>query len=632
MPRIGKTLLAWVAVGGVLVSGASSAVAVAPSESLLPDTTVGYLSVPDVEKLVDQWNKTQIGQLLQDPVMEPFVKDVQRQLNERWSSLTDRLGLTIDDIRGLAHGELAVAVIQPNHQKDQEATALLVDVSGNTERAQAVLEKVSETLTRRGGKKSQSTAAGVQVTSFEMPKPEPDAAAPKVSICLAGDLLAAADNLAVLQGILQRVAGQKGSVLGDLPSYQAIMKRAAQDAGEATPHLRWFLEPFGYAETMRLSIPERDRHKGKTMLQVLQEQGFTAIQGLGGHVELAVDGYQFVHRTLIFAPKPFEKSMQMLRFPNETEFAPAPWVPRDLATYTTFYLDILNAFDNVGPMFDALFGGGEQGVFRDVVEGIKSDPNGPQVDLREDLAAQLGQRVTVLRSYEVPITTTSERLLFAIEATNPQSVATAIEKNLATDRTFRKREFGKAVIWESIPPKKTAVPTIQLEFPGLGNEEEKPARAAESERPDLLPNAAITVAHGHLLVASHYDFLVQILKQADEGGAGLGEAVEYQQVQEALTKLGAGSNTLRAFSRTDEQVQPTYELIRQGKMPESETMLGRMLNTMFGSGKKGTVRKQEIDGSKMPDYEVVRRYLGPSGAFLTSEDDGWFFKGVLLTK
>ena len=631
MPRIGKSLLAGVALGLWALAGMAAAAAT-PSEALLPDSTVAYVSVADVQKLVDQWNKTQIGQLLQDPVMEPFVKDVQRQLNDRWSSLTERLGLTLDDVRGLARGEMSVAVIQPNHRKDQEATALLVDVTGNTDQAKAVLEKVTETLTRRGGKKSQSMMAGISVTSFDMPRQDQETTPQKIVLFLNDNLLGAADDLSVIQGILQRATGQKGPVLGDLASYQSIMKRVAKDAGEAAPHARWFLQPFGYAETLRLSIPERDRRKGKTMLQVLEEQGFAAIQGLGGYVELAVNDYQIVHRSFIYAPKPYEKSMQMLKFPNETQFTPQEWVPRDVAVYTSFYLDILNAFDNVGPMFDALFGDGEQGVWKDVIESLKSDPNGPHVDLREDLAAQLGQRVTVLHSYEVPITTTSERLLFAIEVKNPQSVATAIEKNLATDRTFQKRELGKTIIWESIPPKKTAVPTIKLEFPGLGGEDEKkPARATQSERPDLLPNAAITVANNHLLVASHYDYLVEILKQAD-ARASLANSVEYGQVQEALTKLGAGENALRSFSRTDEQLQPTYELIRQGKMPESETMLGRMLNTLFSSGKKGVVRKQEIDGSKMPDFEVVRRYLGPSGSFLTSEDDGWFFKGVLLTK
>ena len=57
---------------------------------------------------------------------------------------------------------------------------------------------------------------------------------------------------------------------------------------------------------------------------------------------------------------------------------------------------------------------------RSASEGLKEDPNGPQIDLRADLIKHLGRRVSMLTDYQLPITTTSERLLFAIEATNPE--------------------------------------------------------------------------------------------------------------------------------------------------------------------------------------------------------------------
>ena len=89
---------------------------------------------------------------------------------------------------------------------------------------------------------------------------------------------------------------------------------------------------------------------------------------------------------------------------------------------------------------------------------------------------------------------------------------------------------------------------------------------------------------------------------------------------------------MRVFSRTDEEYRPTYELVRQNKMPESETMLARLLNVLFGEGKKGQVRAQRIDGSQLPEYEVVRRYLGPAGLQATSEPGGWYLKGFTLSK
>jgi hypothetical protein len=67
-------------------------------------------------------------------------------------------------------------------------------------------------------------------------------------------------------------------------------------------------------------------------------------------------------------------------------------------------------------------------------------------------------------------------------------------------------------------------------------------------------------------------------------------------------------------------------------MPQSESMLARFLNIIFGEGKKGVPRAQRINGSELPPYDVVRRYLGLAGMQVTSEKDGWFLKGFTLPK
>ena len=57
------------------------------------------------------------------------------------------------------------------------------------------------------------------------------------------------------------------------------------------------------------------------------------------------------------------------------------------------------------------------------------------------------------------------------------------------------------------------------------------------------------------------------------------------------------------FGRTDEEVRPTFELIRQGKMPESKTMLGKMLNNMLTT---------EVERRKRPFAQAARRRQQPA--------------------
>jgi len=79
-------------------------------------------------------------------------------------------------------------------------------------------------------------------------------------------------------------------------------------------------------------------------------------------------------------------------------------------------------------------------------------------------------------------------------------------------------------------------------------------------------------------------------------------------------------------------VFPTYELLRQGNMPQSKSLLGQMLNDSLGDGKPGTVREQKIDGSTLPEFDVVQRYLGAAGVGMETVPEGWYIAGVALPR
>jgi hypothetical protein len=156
--------------------------------------------------------------------------------------------------------------------------------------------------------------------------------------------------------------------------------------------------------------------------------------------------------------------------------------------------------------------------------------------------------------------------------------------------------------------------------------------AGDQER--VLPNSAVTVAFGHMFMASDINFLKEVL-------AGFGQrerlasAVDYQQVLEAVNKVAPGERSVWHFGRGDEEMRPVWELIRQNRMPEAKSMLGKILNKILTTEvqkEQGEIRKQRIDGGSLPNFETVRRYFGPHGRVARSDKDGWFVTGVLLNK
>jgi hypothetical protein len=241
-----------------------------------------------------------------------------------------------------------------------------------------------------------------------------------------------------------------------------------------------------------------------------------------------------------------------------------------------------------------------------------------------------------LSDVKVPVDVKSERLLAFLEITNPKVVAATVEKAFKDDPQAKRHVFNGQTIWEITQDQGLAVDT-ELTIEGTGfvsTTEQQPkekARAADEEDEKKLPNMAITVYLGHLIVATHLDFVQEFIAHQGQPG-NLAEMDDYQRVQKALVHLGAKNDSFHFFTRTDESYRATYELLKQGKLPEAETMLARLLNAMLGPKEEGVVRKQEIDGSKLPDFELVKKYLGPGGLFVQSEHNGWWAVGCVLKK
>jgi hypothetical protein len=603
-----------------------------PSEQLLPGTTKGYVSVGNIERFRADWAKTQLGQLLADPIMQPFVKDFQRQLQGKWNQTHQKLGISWEDLADVPSGEVAIAIIEPS--ATEAALMLIADVTGRKDKTATLLEKIHTNLTTlHQAKVSQIDVAGTAVTAYAIPKNEHHPARSAL-FCVKQDRLIATDHLDVLRGVLGRFAGRADDSLSTLPAYEAVIARCEKAAGEQVPHLRWFVEPFGYVEATRIANPDAHRRRGTDMFKILKDVGFTAIKGTGGFLHLATDKFEMLHQTAVYAPpvkageNRYELAANMLDFPNGGDFKPQPWVPREIATYASFNLKPQKIFESSKSLVNAIVG---DEVFDDVINSIEEDPNGPQINVRTDLIALLGGRGTIVSDYLLPITPKSERMLVAVETSDPQTLAATIEKSMKTDPDAKRRDYKGHVIWEIINAD-TDVAMVEIEnHPAFAMAKQEEDEDNEETRERMLPNSAVTVAHGQLLVATHYDFLTKMLDDLAEREQ-LADGNEYHLVKAELDYLSGGKACAQAFSRTDEEYRAVYELIRTGRMPEAETVLGKLLNNLLGEGKEGVLRAQRINGEHLPEYDAVRRYFGPAGMTAVSEDDGWFLTGFALSK
>lgn len=624
----------------------SPALGVQPAAELLPENTCLFVSFPNVQTFKDNFQKTQLGKLIEDPVMKPFAEDLGAQIRDRFGATESQLGLKWDDMRGAFAGEVCLARTLP--AKDEHAIVLLADASNRTDAVDKLRTTLVANLEKREAKPSKVTIAGIDVDRFELKKEVWEVKPREVFFAVVKDQLLITDHNGLAEDIIaQALSATPGNArLKDARPFSQVMQSVAAESKGLAPDVQWFVDPFKYAETLRNARSQRKRTRRRDYLAILKSQGFDAVRAAGGHVNLSANNFEVIHRTFVFAPPvtdqptKYQGAARMLAF-TESNHIPLPkWVPRDVATMLSMNWNVLNGFNYATGLIDQVVD--SEGFVEDVLKSFETDKNGPMINIRTELLAFLDDHILTFSDNVLPITTKSERILVAVRVKDEEAAVKALEKLWKGEPDARGVKIGSHDVWEIIPED---VDLSDIELPGsvplpgavpLPGEENS---GDEDEGDIKLPNSAMTVSRGpdpndppYLMISTSIDLLREVLAQNRPPFEMLDSSADFKFIKEQLDKLGAGQDSFRFFSRTDEEFRASYELIRQGKMPESESMLGRVLNRIFGPQEENVIRKPEIDGAKMPDYQIVRRYLGPAGLFVKSRDEGWFVTGIMVSK
>ncbi|MBL8828260.1 MAG: hypothetical protein JNM18_14865 [Planctomycetaceae bacterium] len=614
MNRFILSLVGW----GLLSLAASPLWAARPADTLLPASTQAFVSVANYAELEAAFNRTSFGRLLNDPIMRPFRDDLQRQWNEKGSQLKDAIGVSLQDLETLATGEIGVALVK--NGQGLARTAAIVDVTQNLPGAQELLAKVDAHLVqKRGAMRRDLNHQGIALRVYDVPAAGPGKQPTQGVYFFIEGQLGITNDLTVAQDVINVATGQQPDTLAKVVGYQACMERSAK-ALQLPPQLAFWADPMGTATTIEASNAKRSK-KGQNLLKILRNEGFDAVQGLGGHINFhvadQVANYGVLYRIAVHAPGPYKRAMRMLVLPNGGDMTPPAFVSRQIGGYTAFNLDAINAFDNFGTLFDAMFGEGES-IWGDVLDSLKNDPNGPRVDLRNDIIAHLQNHGVVLTDNTQPVGPHSQRRMFAVQAKDPTALAAAVDRLMRNDKSVKTHEVQGMRVYEIVPEAPDDLPDVNVN--NLSSKKPK------AEPP---PHGGVAVAHGWLIVSSHWDFVRQVIERPN-AATPLATHSDYLAVTKALKQLLPSVPTsIEGFTDDNEVYLTTYEMFRQGRLSESSVPLAKALNGLLNDPEQGKTWKQ-LDGTKLPEFGAIRKYLGIGGGNLTSEPTGWFHLGFSI--
>lgn len=604
-----------------------------PAYEMLPASTQAVVWLPDSDVLTDRWNKTQLSKLADDQQIKAFWSDQQGQIEEKLTNAGWKLHIQPRDLTDVVSGQIALAWVErPEIVRKPYSLVLIVDVIQHQQQAEAFLKKLDNQLKERDSQRAQLKHAGVEIIQHTI-RPKGGELLPQETFyALVDEQLLASDDLATLQGLIDAAQGKATDKMLNVDSAFTESRQLLQVSKET--QVEYFVRPLGFARVLRAISGKRGG--GKTdVLAVLQSQGFDTLKAIAGEIKLGEENYDLVHRGFVMAPGPLKArpaAVQLLDFPNEAKRELPTWISDRVSSVFSITWNAKEAFWKAETLVDAI--AGQPKVFQEIIEGIRVDPTGPQIDIRKDVLPLLTNEIFAVSEAKLPITEDSKRNLIALRVTDSAKMTKILNKAMEQEVDATKIALDdKHMVWK-VQHKPTEEADFGDDFKDFADKAGDGAGGGNDGNEPLLSDWAITVHDGFLLFASHEDIIKEAIDQAEKGNPSpLANQADYLRISSALeTELGKDPICAWRINRSALAYQAQYELFRQGKLQGGKGMFATFLENLFENKSEiPQPKKAVVNGAMLPAYDVVAKYLQPSGTYVRTMENGWSYGSLLLS-
>ncbi len=134
------------------------------------------------------------------------------------------------------------------------------------------------------------------------------------------------------------------------------------------------------------------------------------------------------------------------------------------------------------------------------------------------------------------------------------------------------------------------------------------------------------------MFSSHMEMIEEAIEQMDTSPVSpLLSQVDYNRAQSALRETFDDPDACAwQIVRSDLAYRVQYELFRQGKLRESQSMLASLLDRLL-KDEEVHPKQQVIEGSDLPDFDYIKKFLQPGATIVRTTPQGWSFGSVLLS-
>ncbi len=570
---------------------AGSAAAATSDELLLhvPKSACFVVYVDDAAAAATAFTATRLGHAISGPDFDALRAQLLKANRATALQLRPAFGLGWSDVAGANTAAALVAVPLPDHSLGW----VFLFVPPKVGALPSTLATAERSLLGQGFKKLPPARNGVQLSTFTPPlwrRPEADRA-----IFVADGVCGVAGNAAAADAVLGTTAN---NALPSDPDFQATRIAPSLPTASASV-VRLFVRPLEFAEAAR-GRPANPKPSAKDRLAAARRLGFGDIRAIGGNLDLATPGaceWQLEARVL--APKPLHKAMRLLSLSAGHLPELPSWLDADFTSAWQFRMDFTAAMQGYGNLYDEANepGADGEGLFDDVLNGLRDDLEGVRVDLRKDLFAVLGPEAIRVKQ--------DDTWLYSIAMQDPPRVQSALTRFYKGDKRVKHEVTTGYELW-------TVGPGASLFVEGQGSSN--------------LSFRGIAVNGNQLLLSLDPERLRAALESHDNAHPVAKDA-DWKTLNEWLDKQSGPQTAARGLMQMDRLVEPSYrKAILAKPVPDANLLTDVWRGLLFGTAAQST----DLPYAAAPAFDRLRAAFPRSGAAVSTTDDGLTIRlGVL---
>lgn len=585
-------------------------------ETLLPETTVALVHITDVPGTIDQLSNGSFATLLDDPSVLPLRERVMEEAYDAYSEFEGTVGLSLNEFTEIPVGEIVFATIAPRRQNLVHLVA--IEVGEGNEAAQKALGMVMKNIAAEDESFAEKTelASGIEVDRVQVD-------GNTVLIAQQKGLIIGCTDEKVLNDFFVRCDGGEVPKVRSLEKnrkFTTVMNRCASRK-DLPLDVRFFFDPIRTFQSAA-----RGNLAAQAMIALLPSVGLDGILALGGSVILGDQDYDWVAHGHLLLSKPRSGIVKVMS-PEPGEYFPESWVPEDCSLYASTSWDVQQIYEELSKMTDLL---GEEGTFDNYIPmELNDDLN---FTLEDDILPHFTGRLSYTR-----VTVDSNKVngiahLASFELLEADAFSQTVEEianQINTNRqkpAVEKREFEGFAYWT----RSDEVVASELDSDLFRQERResmsapdvaKAQRTRFELRRDIYrkPRPVLGLLGNHLVFCDSIEAFEAAAKTFQGDLPPLSDSEEFTGLSGHLMRLSNMDDACGVcYFNPKIQIQRAIELANAHatkRFLDSMTDRHQLLNRLKGV----------LDESELPTMEVIQKYIGVQGGFITSADTGYHF-------